>query len=251
MNPYQFFSWIIVLFLIIVHPVYGQVIQVVTEVYPPYNYYDDKKIVGVSTEVVRNLLKEVDLDAKINVYPWPRAYKMALDEKNTMIYSISRTKERENLFQWVGVVAPANNYLIALKTRNDIIVNKLNDARKYIIGTVLDDVADLYLIKKGFVVGKNIDHANNYELNMKKLIGGRLDLWFSAELVANFLLKKNGYFPQNTIRNVYFLDEISGEGLYVAFSKKTPKQIVDRYQAALAKIKKDGIYDKIMKKYLQ
>ena len=231
------------------YTVYGQTIQIVTEEYPPYNYEENGNIAGVSTDVVNAVLKEVKSKARINLYPWPRAYDMALNNENTMIYSISRTVEREHLFKWVGEVAPANNFLFSLKTRTDIKVHTLDDARKYKIGTVLDDVADLYLIKKGFVAGKNIERAPNYELNMKKLLGKRLDLWFSAELVANYLLTKNGYIPNETVSKVFLMEEISQVGLYMAFSKKTSDAIVQQYKTAIEKIKNDGTYSIILKKY--
>ncbi|MBF0099987.1 MAG: transporter substrate-binding domain-containing protein [Desulfobacterales bacterium] len=229
---------------------YGHTIHVVTEDYPPYNFKENDSIVGVSTEVVRAVLKEAGFEVNILLYPWPRAYNMALENENTIIYSISRTSERETLFKWIGVVAPADNYLFALKKRTDITIQTLDEAKKYMIGTVRDDVADLYLIGKGFEVIKHIERASNYELNMKKLIGGRIDLWFAAELVGNFFLKKNGYVPEETVRKVYMLDEISGEGLYMAFSKKTSDHTVEICKKALEKIKQNGTYSLILKKHL-
>jgi len=242
--------WIVLVFSTFIYPVYGQTIHVVTEDYPPYNFEENSKIVGISTEVVRAVLKEVGYETDIRLYPWPRTYSMAQKNENTIIYSISRTEERENLFKWIGVVAPADNYLFALKNKTDIKISNLDEAKKYRIGTVRDDVADIYLTKKGFEVGKNIERASNYELNMKKLLKGRLDLWFCAEFVGNFLLKKHGYIPEETVKKVYFLDEISGEGFYMAFSKSTSDDIVEKYKIALEKLKTDGTYDKILKKNL-
>jgi len=239
------------LIAILAYPAYGEKINVVTEAYPPYNFEETGAVAGVSTEVVRAVLKEAGLEASIEVYPWPRAYKMALEDANTIIYSISRTPERENLFKWIGVIAPADNYLFALKKRTDITINTLDDAKKYMIGTVKDDAADIYLIKNGFVVGKNIERAADYEINMKKLLRERFDLWFSAELVANFFLKQYGNIPSETVKKVYFLKELSADGLYMAFSRNTPDSIVEKCRTALEKLKKDGTYDLILKKYLE
>ncbi len=200
--------WVLHIIAIFTYPVYGQTIHVVTEEYPPYNFTENGKIVGISTEVVRAVLEEVGLEANIRSYPWPRAWRMALENENTMIYSISKVADRKDMFKWVGMVAPADNYLFALKKRTDIIVGKLDDAKKYMIGTVRDDVWDAHLIKKGFVVGKNIEKVPTYEQNMKKLLPERIDLCYAAELVANYLVKKHGYNPEETIRKAYFLGEI-------------------------------------------
>ncbi|MEI8631015.1 hypothetical protein P4S72_00655 [Vibrio sp. PP-XX7] len=74
---------------------------------------------------------------------------MALDEKDILIYSIARTKERESLFKWVGPIAPYNVYLFKLKARSDIIVNTLEDVKKYRIGGAYQDVKQLYLVSQG------------------------------------------------------------------------------------------------------
>jgi len=48
-------------------------------------------------------------------YPWLRAFKLAKTKKNTFIYAISRTPERENLFQWV---VPLYSFNFALYGNN-------------------------------------------------------------------------------------------------------------------------------------
>ncbi len=243
--------WVLHIIAIFAYPVYGQTIHVVTEEYPPYNFTENGKITGVSTDVVRAVLKEVGLEADIKSYPWPRAWRMALENENTMIYSISKVADRKDMFKWIGVVAPADNYLFALKKREDIKIVDLDDAKKYMIGTVRNDVADAYLIKNGFAVGGNIERGPNYELNMKKLLSGRIDLWFCAELVGNYLLKKHGYNPKETVRKAYFMDDVVGDGFYMAFSKSTPDYIVEKFRKAIEKVKKDGTYSRILKNYLQ
>ena len=89
---------------------------------------------GVSTEVVLAVLKEVNVKAKIELYPWARAYQIATTKKNHLIYSIGRIPERENLFHWVGTIAPYKTSLYKLKIRKDIKIGSLNDAKRYTIG---------------------------------------------------------------------------------------------------------------------
>ncbi len=114
------------------YPAAGQTIHVITEEYPPYNFTENGEITGVATEVVRAVLEEVGFDADIKSYPWPRAFKMIQENENTMLYSFSRAPDREEMFKWVGVVAPTANYLYALKTRTDITISELDDAKKYL-----------------------------------------------------------------------------------------------------------------------
>ncbi len=71
---------------------YSQEIRVLTEHLPPYQIQmGENKIGGFSTEIVRAVLKEAKIRAKIEVYPWVRAYSIALEDKNILIFSIVRS----------------------------------------------------------------------------------------------------------------------------------------------------------------
>ncbi len=219
-------------------------IRIVTEDFPPYNYPKDGKITGVSTEAVRAVLKEAGTDAEIEVYPWARAYKTALNEKNVLIYSIGRTKERENLFKWVGIVAPCDIYLFKLKERKDITADSLDTARPYAVGILRQDMCLDYLKSKGF---DNIAVSDTDEDSIKILVRKRVDLIPFAELSFVFSVRKLGYDPSD-FEKVCFIKDLS-EGLCMAFSKETPDPLVERFRNALDKIKADGTYNRIMDAY--
>lgn len=246
-------SYLLFLILILTgafYPVHAQEITIVTENYPPYHYENNGVVVGQGTETVQAVLDALNLKARIKVYPWARAYHMALNNSNTLIYGIARTPQRENLFKWIGISSPVRYCLFSLTSRNDIHLRTLEDAKQYKIGTVREDVIELYLIDNGFNIWENIDPNISYEANLKKMINRRVDLWAVVELTAHYLVQSNQY-PKNFIKEVYYLKELSSDGAYMAFNKKTPDALVDQFRMALNKIKEDGTYDKILSKYLQ
>src|ERR1700741_5291877 len=86
-------------------------IQIVTAEFPPFSFKDEKgKLTGVMTEIMEQLINEIAQDGqkptldnlKIEYYPWKRAYKMATEEKNVLLFPLGMTPERNNLFQWIG-----------------------------------------------------------------------------------------------------------------------------------------------------
>lgn len=237
-----------VVLILITISAFAQELKIVTENYPPYNYEENGKVKGVSTEIVRSVLKEMGLNIKITVYPWARTYRLALEEPNTLIYSIARTPEREHKFKWVGVIAPADQVLLSLKERTDIKLNNLDDTRKYKIGTVRDDVIEHHLLSNGFKVGKNIDRCNNYNSNIKKLLRKRIDLCAIGKLVGYNILRKIGHEPGDTVKQVYRFDVLS-KGVNMAFQKDTPDEVVNKFRRGLKKIKENKTYDKILSKY--
>ena len=48
----------------------AQNLTVYTEEFPPYNFSEDGRIVGVSTEIVENIMNRTDLDYELAIYPW-------------------------------------------------------------------------------------------------------------------------------------------------------------------------------------
>ena len=225
-------------------------IRIVTEELPPYNMTQDGRLTGMSTEVVQAVLKEMGVSAPIQSMPWARAYDMALNAENVLIYSITRTPQREKLFKWVGNIAPVHWYLFA-NPGTAIRLDTLNDARKYQIATVKEDAGEQYLLSQGFLIGKNLQSSNKYQYNYDKLKLGRVDLWISIELTALYLMRQAGDNPEKVAVRALKLPALDGEhGLNMAFSLKTPDALVERFRKALQTVYRNGTYDAILKKWL-
>ncbi|HEX5685938.1 MAG TPA: transporter substrate-binding domain-containing protein [Ideonella sp.] len=225
-------------------------LRIVTEELPPYNMTQGGQITGLSTEVVQAVLKEVGVQAPIKSMPWARAYDIALNEENVLIYSITRTPQREKLFKWVGVIAPTHWALYSRPGRN-LVIRQLDDARKFQIATVNEDAGEQYLVSKGFVLGKNLQSSNKYEFNYEKLKLGRVDLWISNELNALYLTRQAGDNPETHLVRVLSLPDLANDdGLNMAFSSKTPDATVERFRKGLETIRRNGTYDAIKKKWL-
>ena len=226
---------------------WGQTLTVVTEEYPPYNYLDgsSKKISGMATEVVEEVLKRTKLPYKLDIYPWARAYQMAQDAPNVLIYSIGRNEKRETLFKWVDVIAPYDVYLYRLKSRPEVKVNTMEGVKHFKIGAVRDDVRAQYLEKAAVPLDLVVEDS----ANAKKLAMQRIDMFPIDELAAVALYKREGLDPDSVVK-VFKLEALSA-GLYMAFSKKTSDELVRKCRAALAEIKKDGTFEKIRVKYLK
>jgi polar amino acid transport system substrate-binding protein len=219
-------------------------ISIVTEDFPPYNYVENGEIKGISTEVVQAVLKETGTNAKIEVYPWARAYKMATEKANVLIYSIGRIKQREDLFKWAGIVAPSDICFFKLKERSDITVRSLDDIKKYEVGILRQDMCLEYLENKGFKI-KTVTDTDEQSIRM--LVKKRVDLIPFDKLGFVYKVRELGY-NLSDFEAVYVLDDLS-KGLYMAFSRGTSDHIVEKFKHALDKIKADGTYEHIVNKY--
>ena len=220
-------------------------ITVVTDNFPPYNYEEGDKIKGLSSEVVQAVVRETGVIADFKMYPWARAYKMAKSEKNTLIYSIARTPERENLFKWVGSIIQMNAYFYKNKTRRDINASKMEDLFPYTVGVMRSGSSQQSLSEWGF---KKLEPVVNTEQNIRKLNANRIELLITDEITFIYTVKKIGLAPEN-FEKVYNLDKLSPV-LFMAFSKQTSDRLVDKFRKSLEKVKAEGEYDSILKRYL-
>ena len=90
----------------------------ITEDYPPFNFERDGKRQGIAVDALAEMLALAGARktrADIKVWPWARGYETALKEKNTVLFSTTRTEAREGLFKWVGPIMPSRIVLVAKK----------------------------------------------------------------------------------------------------------------------------------------
>ncbi len=231
--------------ILITGQVFAQTIQVVTEEYPPYNYTEDGKITGFSTDVVEEVLKRAGLSYKIQSNAWADSYRIAETSANTLIYSMGRNIEREPLFKWVDMVARTEVFFYKLKSRPEIKIKTFNDVKKYRIGAVGGDFRTGWLKKQG--LESNLILVDSDKQNMKNLFSRKIDIFPIGEFAAYKVAHQEGQAFSSLERSMY-LKEISAD-LYMAFSQQSSDVMVEKSKNALHEMKQDGTYDKIKAKY--
>jgi polar amino acid transport system substrate-binding protein len=217
-------------------------LTILTENLPPLNYLDNGILVGPSVEIVKEIQKRVGSQEQIQVYPWARAYKMALEKENVILFGMTYTEVRKDKFKWVGPLATKRDILVAKKD-SGIKIKSLEDAKKVkSIGTLLDDTRGRLLERNGF---SNLEPVSDEQLNAKKLAIGRIDLWAYKIPGLRTVCDLAGV-DYTEFEEVYHLREID---LMIAFSKKTSDSIVQEWRDAFNEMSADGAIMKIRKKW--
>ncbi|MDX1738538.1 MAG: transporter substrate-binding domain-containing protein, partial [Alphaproteobacteria bacterium] len=195
--------------------------------------------------VVQAVLQRLDMEVPISFYPWARAYQLAQQRQNTIIYSIVRMEERENLFEWVGEVTRHNASFYKLKHNTGIsTISALEDAKPYKVGVYLNDAIHMYLVRNGFT---NLDVATDSRLNLKKLLSGRIDLIAMDDAAFSFQMQREDV-QIDAFDRMLSIEEMSGS-LYMAFSKGSDPALISKFKRALEEIKAEGLYYQIQRKY--
>jgi polar amino acid transport system substrate-binding protein len=217
----------------------AQTFQLKTENYPPFNLGDsDGEIIGISSEIVQALFKRADVDYEMELLPWQRAYRLALEETDHAVFSTTQTIERQPLFKWVGPIVD-NNWVFLKRGNSKIVLKKLDDAKKYRVGGYRGDAVALYLESKGF----SIDYVPKDYLNSRKLDRGRIDLWATGQLLGPYYARENGV--ENLEEALIFNKTV----MSIAFNINTDDAIISKLNTELELMKNQGVLDLIKNKY--
>jgi len=210
-------------------------LHLVTET-SPFAYAEGDRVGGPATARLELILRSAGIDDyRIDIYPWARAYDLALKQPNVLIYLIARTPEREQQFKWIGAFMEQSYDFYRLRSRHDIAVERLADARRYSVGVVRDDVRHQFLRGQGFT---RLLLASQSVETVRHLLNQRVDLVLLTEADWMVLCRQ----PQldcAQLEKVHRLAELH-TGLYAAFSQSTPDALVQRVRRAFDSLKAEG-----------
>lgn len=228
------------LLIISVHGVAQPNLTVVTELSPPNQTLINNQVTGYSTELVKMIISEAQLNASISMYPWARAYKMASHNSNTLIYSMARTTEREALFHWIGPVAQFKMGFVKLTQRSDINFNDTEQAKQYKIAVQRHDLATQVLVKRGFEVLLTTDIQKSYQLLLARKVDMVVD---DANYIA--AMSEQLAINANTLTFVHAIEGLTVAG-YLAANINTDEEAVKALQQAFLKVKDTEKYHQLM-----
>ncbi|HHX5625992.1 TPA: substrate-binding periplasmic protein [Pseudomonas aeruginosa] len=204
------------------------------------NYAKDDGISGISTDTVRAACERAQIECQLILrFPWDRVYQQALSEPGYGVFSTARTPEREDKFKWVGPIGP-DDWVLLAKGDSPITLGSLDEAKKYRIGAYKGDAIAEFLGKNGF----EADLALRDQENAQKLVKGQIDLWASGDPAGRYLAKQEGVTGLKTVLR------FNSDQLYLALNRETPDEVVQKLQAALDGMRKEGFVEDILNSYL-
>lgn len=202
-------------------------VRLLVEEYPPYLYVTDGKIEGSLYPAIERFFEDADVSFSTEVYPWSRAHKLVMETPNVAIAPIVRVGNREEKLKWLKKLTTIKAYVYKLKSRDDIPqAQSIDELFDCTFGAYSNGADYLYLKEKG---APNIDVLHNYDLNIRKLMRGRVDLMLTSPEVLAYYAKDMGidiqlFEPVMEIKDVQV-------NLFVAINKDSDTQIVDELEA--------------------
>ncbi|MCP4285780.1 MAG: transporter substrate-binding domain-containing protein [Gammaproteobacteria bacterium] len=228
-------------------------LTIITHDYPPFSYMEDNEVKGLSTEILREVLKEMKHEnLEIMIFPWKRAYVTVYDSKNLLLYSVARKPHREKHFIWAGRSGPRSVGMYKLKSRKDIIVPDIEHAKKYHVASTKGAAYTKAAYDKGF---SGIQENPTLIQSIRMLYSRRVDLIIADEVALVHSIR--AYNKEAAVENI--LDESQIERVvyfspkshrWFAFGAKSDQELVNRFQSAYETVEKKGVIDKLQSQYL-
>lgn len=234
-------------------------INIVTEVNRPLQFVELGESLGFAVEVVEKVLEQGELEGNITFYPWARAYKIAKEEPNTLIFSIRRTPKRETSFIWTQplFVEPYYPQIEIARAGTHLTLICRHDARiksdtkqslaRYSIAATRDDFVTEQLIESvnwpTHSIIETVELVDAIDLVLK----GRTDLVLAIGNDISVLLSRYGFDP--TQFKICYQEPMPHYDLYFAFSLGTDQSHQKAFKTSFNVLIESGEYELIYKKW--
>lgn len=220
-------------------------IKIAADDYEPYIKINEREVSGILIEIVTKSFEKSKIDVNYKKYPWKRAYELTKITEIDASIPWFRTQSREEDFIFSDEIIFNQNKFFVFKGRNikeDFEWKNLEDFKKYKVGGVIG-----FWYEESFEkAGLKAEMVGNDFQNFQKLKNNRIDTLIVDERVGWFLITQN--YPEN-INDFFTITKPESEDtLHLIVSKKHPKgkEIIEKFNEGLKKLKKSGEYDKII-----
>lgn len=210
----------------------------------PY-FGENLKDGGVTVAVTKAAFARVGYNAEIQFMDWNRAVGLTTAGKLDGLFGCYYSEEREDAMEISEPIGEVDIVLFSKKGAN-ITFESLEDLKPYKIGTMRGQVYTAEFEQADFLTKEVVD---KFEQNVKKLLGGRIDLIVESRAVLQDVLNKK--FPNDLDKIEVLSPALESNAMYIGFSKKVEgyEQILNDFNKGLKMIKEDGTYDEITKLY--
>ncbi|HEX7640628.1 MAG TPA: transporter substrate-binding domain-containing protein [Burkholderiaceae bacterium] len=210
--------------------------------YPPY-YGEHLPNQGLLTDIAVRAFRKMGYRVEVRFTPFARTLANGKAGLVDGVIALWRSEEREQWFAFSDPMAP--NLIGFYKRKSSgIRYNTLQDLAPYRIGVV-----NGYADPPAFIAAKlDTDAGKDDEANLRKLIGGHLDLVLIDRSVAQYLIQTR--FPGHAGELEWLGPPLEVRPQYIGFSKAAPhyREKLRDFNLGMKKLAESGELQAIMKR---
>ena len=226
----------------------GEKLRIATEgAYPPFNYITpDGKLEGSDVDVANALCEVMGADCELMAQDWDGMIPGLLAKKYDMIVaSMSITEKRKKAVNFTQPYYQAPAQFVTRKDMDLVVSKEGLKGKKVGVQRATTYANYLEKVYAGTVEIVYYDTVDNHNLD---LAAGRVDAVLAQAIFMGGVLKK----PEG--KNFKFVGEMIWDPEYIGVGagiavRKQDNELLEKVDAALAKIIADGTHKKIFQKY--
>tara|TARA_R110002126_G_scaffold172606_10_gene321374 strand:+ start:2103 stop:2927 length:825 start_codon:yes stop_codon:yes gene_type:complete len=210
-----------------------------TEHSPPGQFLTDEgEVAGPTIELLKILASNLRQDVQFSLLPWARAYEIALQGNNTVLFETARIPQREQRFKWVGPIKLFDMRLYGTKSvsQSRLEVNLLH--RVYRACGYRGAAHVSYLMALGFEEGKNLTLTSRAGDCFEMIRKGRTDI-----VALNYYRYGDEVSEEDLV--IYAMNPLYFSELFLAFSPFISDGVVANWQHELFTSYRDGLMRKM------
>ena len=201
---------------------------------------------GVGSRMITEAFAQSDILVEYDYAPWKRALDLAAHDDHHGSVGWRKTKKRQRYFLFSKPLFTVDTVFFYNKSRpfdwariEDVGHLKIGATLGY---TYIDQLRSITRQHAG-----KLELAPSDEVNLRKLISGRIDVFPRSKSVGCFILNTQIGFPSaKTI--TYHPQPLRSGPIYLLISKNVPnaQTLIEQFNTGLLKLKESGRYDHIM-----
>lgn len=216
----------------------GKLIVATNAEFPPYEYHDGDKIVGIDMEIADAIAKKMGLELEIEDIAFDSVILEVTSGKADMgMAGISATEERKQSVDFSDTYTTSKQLIIV---KEDSEIAKSDDLEGKTVGVQAGTTGDLLVSD---IKGATVERYSKGMDAVQALSQSKID----AVVIDSEVAKR---FVSETI-GLKVLDDAYADEEYAVAVKKGNKELLDSVNKALSELKADGTVDKIIAKYIK
>ena len=211
---------------------------------PYFSQHDPKG--KLLEQVVTEAFKLEGVEVKYQYLPWKRSYANAESGVSDGTVGWNKTEERERRFHLNKEPLIRDEAVFFQLKSKPFDWNTLDDLKKYKVGVTIGYKQEKIYQKLGI----EADPVPSEDLNFKKLLAGRIDVYQTAK-PAGYAMIRRLFGPDEAFLFTTHPKPLEVAEYYILFSGATlnGKLLAEKFDSGFKKLKDSGAYNKILMDY--
>ena len=223
-----------------------ETIRISTGEYPPY-LSEHLPYNGVGLRIIKEAFALEGIKVEYGFFPWKRSYKLAKTGEWDASATWGHNAERDKYFYFSDPLYPAVSVFFHLKSYK-FDWNTLDDLKELSIGATTTYVYTPKFLEAIEKQTLNIELISSDELNFRKLLKGRTDI-FPLNIDVAFSLLASKFSQDERESITYHPRELYNIQAHLIFSKKNERNIrmLSLFNKGLKKLRRSGSFSEYFK----